>query len=55
MPQLNPSPWFFILVTSWLIFLFIFAYKIKGICPLQKPHAALIMMSVTHRWSWLWT
>nr|AVY52074.1 ATP synthase F0 subunit 8 [Oreolalax rhodostigmatus] len=54
MPQLDPSPWFFIFIMSWLIFLFIFVYKIKGICPFQKPYTTLIMMPVARNWFWLW-
>nr|QZK22863.1 ATP synthase F0 subunit 8 [Megophrys gigantica] len=30
MPQLNPAPWFMILVSSWLIFLILLIPKIKG-------------------------
>nr|AMR74896.1 ATP synthase subunit 8 [Oreolalax major]QKZ95146.1 ATP synthase F0 subunit 8 [Oreolalax major] len=55
MPQLNPSPWFFILTLSWLVFLFIFTSKIKNIRPLQKPHTTLIFVPTINHWPWSWT
>nr|YP_009905743.1 ATP synthase F0 subunit 8 [Oreolalax omeimontis]QLG90104.1 ATP synthase F0 subunit 8 [Oreolalax omeimontis] len=54
MPQLNPSPWFFVLTLSWLIFLFIFTYKIKGIRLIQKPLIALTFSPEVYYWHWLW-
>nr|YP_009258897.1 ATP synthase F0 subunit 8 [Lophonectes gallus]AID59854.1 ATP synthase F0 subunit 8 [Lophonectes gallus] len=54
MPQLNPAPWFMILLFSWLIFLTIVPNKVlEHNTPnepvAQDPHAA---QKTTWTWPW---
>nr|YP_009117090.1 ATP synthase F0 subunit 8 [Pelotretis flavilatus]AGI78925.1 ATP synthase F0 subunit 8 [Pelotretis flavilatus] len=54
MPQLNPSPWFAILVFSWLIFLTIIPMKIiKHIFP-NAMTALSTKAPITMTWYWPW-
>nr|QOD97783.1 ATP synthase F0 subunit 8 [Scopus umbretta] len=55
MPQLNPHPWFLVMLTSWLTFLLIIQPKLTTFTstnpPLNKPHTA----TKTTPWPWPWT
>nr|YP_009019748.1 ATP synthase subunit 8 [Sagittarius serpentarius]AHJ91129.1 ATP synthase subunit 8 [Sagittarius serpentarius]QOD97883.1 ATP synthase F0 subunit 8 [Sagittarius serpentarius] len=57
MPQLNPGPWFFIMLISWLTLSFILQPKIlthiSTNTPTNKPNKPL----TTHPtpWNWPWT
>nr|WIL10187.1 ATP synthase F0 subunit 8 [Megophrys spinata] len=53
MPQLNPTPWFMILVTSWSIFLILLAPKIKNFNFLHNP-LPLTLRIKGYYWPWLW-
>nr|ADW93342.1 ATPase 8 [Brachymeles boulengeri boulengeri] len=55
MPQLNPSPWFFILLLSWTILLLIFKTKTLMSTPHNNP--TLTDLTTTHMtpWNWPWT
>nr|AGN71358.1 ATP synthase F0 subunit 8 [Nyctimystes kubori] len=53
MPQLDPMPWFFILMASWTIFLLLAPAKLTKLQhlndPTPKPHK-----SSTNSWTWPW-
>nr|YP_009363463.1 ATPase subunit 8 [Merops viridis]AOS52800.1 ATPase subunit 8 [Merops viridis] len=55
MPQLNPNPWFLIMLTSWLIWLLILQPKLLSFTthnpPINKPSTTL----KTSSWPWPWT
>nr|WNH37196.1 ATP synthase F0 subunit 8 [Urophycis regia] len=54
MPQLNPAPWFMILVFSWMIFLVIIPPKIlKHIFP-NEPSPQNATKTQTTPWDWPW-
>nr|AGN71041.1 ATP synthase F0 subunit 8 [Megophrys carinense] len=53
MPQLNPAPWFMILITSWLIFLTLLTPKIKSFKFFENPTSPPLQIQ-NHHWPWLW-
>nr|YP_003002343.1 ATP synthase F0 subunit 8 [Gillichthys seta]ACI23023.1 ATP synthase F0 subunit 8 [Gillichthys seta] len=54
MPQLNPAPWFAILVFSWLVFLTIIVPKtLNHIFP-NEPSAQSTKTPKTNAWPWIW-
>nr|BAW19694.1 ATPase 8 [Chaenogobius annularis] len=54
MPQLDPSPWFAILVFSWLVFLVIVVPKtLKHNFP-NEPSIQNTQAPETKSWSWPW-
>nr|YP_007624323.1 ATP synthase F0 subunit 8 [Grus paradisea]ACN53609.1 ATP synthase F0 subunit 8 [Grus paradisea]QKM77615.1 ATP synthase F0 subunit 8 [Grus paradisea] len=56
MPQLNPSPWFFIMLTSWLTFSLIIQPKLLSFIP-TNPLSNLstpTMTTKTTPWTWPW-
>nr|UDN39091.1 ATP synthase subunit 8 [Hyphessobrycon roseus] len=54
MPQLILNPWFFILVTSWLIFLTIIPSKVMNFYFNNEPETASALKPKTHTWDWTW-
>nr|YP_009160681.1 ATP synthase F0 subunit 8 [Lefua nikkonis]BAS04677.1 ATPase subunit 8 [Lefua nikkonis] len=53
MPQLNPAPWFAILVFSWLVFLFIPTKVMNH----TSPNEPALLDSEKHKtepWDWPW-
>nr|ANW06493.1 ATP synthase F0 subunit 8 [Scutiger ningshanensis] len=58
MPQLNPSPWFLILILSWFVFLIVFTPKIHKIHPTVKSNTAMISTPEIYHsfypWNWIW-
>nr|NP_443337.1 ATP synthase F0 subunit 8 [Percopsis transmontana]UXB58982.1 ATP synthase F0 subunit 8 [Percopsis transmontana]BAB70148.1 ATPase subunit 8 [Percopsis transmontana] len=54
MPQLNPSPWFMVLVFSWLVFLTILPPKIVAHTFPNDPAAQSTETTKTEPWSWPW-
>nr|YP_009328208.1 ATP synthase F0 subunit 8 [Macrognathus pancalus]APD28176.1 ATP synthase F0 subunit 8 [Macrognathus pancalus] len=54
MPQLNPSPWFGILVFSWFIFLTIIPLKIMSHLPPNEAISQDTLLFITEAWSWPW-
>nr|AYN73418.1 ATP synthase F0 subunit 8 [Bucco macrodactylus] len=55
MPQLNPNPWFFIMLISWTIFTLIIQPKLTTFTstnPLSDKAAPTIK---TTPWLWPWT
>nr|YP_009160720.1 ATP synthase F0 subunit 8 [Tanakia tanago]BAS04768.1 ATPase subunit 8 [Tanakia tanago]BCB28873.1 ATP synthase F0 subunit 8 [Tanakia tanago] len=54
MPQLNPNPWFAILVFSWVIFLTIIPAKILNHV---TPNELTLVSAEKHKtepWDWPW-
>nr|ABU68937.1 ATP synthase subunit 8 [Alcedo quadribrachys] len=55
MPQLNPNPWFFIMLLSWLTFSFIIQPKIMTFISTNSPISKTHMPTKTTPWTWPWT
>nr|YP_010956566.1 ATP synthase F0 subunit 8 [Synodus poeyi]WMY89659.1 ATP synthase F0 subunit 8 [Synodus poeyi] len=55
MPQLNPAPWFSILVFSWLVFLVLIPPKIISHSFPQEPLARTTDTMKSHPWTWPWS
>nr|AMB36487.1 ATP synthase F0 subunit 8 [Pandaka pygmaea] len=54
MPQLNPAPWFAILVFSWLVFLFLVMPKTLDHTFPNEPAAQTMKDLVLDPWPWQW-
>nr|YP_009348687.1 ATPase subunit 8 [Opsopoeodus emiliae]BAW88136.1 ATPase subunit 8 [Opsopoeodus emiliae] len=54
MPQLNPNPWFAILVFSWLIFLTIIPLKVLNHLTPNEPVLMNEDKHSTDSWNWPW-
>nr|AOA60261.1 ATPase subunit 8 [Pseudomugil reticulatus] len=54
MPQLNPSPWFAILVFTWLTFLTFIPPKIMAHTYPYEPTLQDTQSPKTQPWNWLW-
>nr|YP_009676286.1 ATP synthase F0 subunit 8 [Scolopsis ciliata]QDE13207.1 ATP synthase F0 subunit 8 [Scolopsis ciliata]QQY98717.1 ATP subunit 8 [Scolopsis ciliata] len=54
MPQLNPAPWFAILVFSWVVFLVILPSKVMGHLPPNDLAMITIDNALADPWSWPW-
>nr|AAG21362.1 ATPase subunit 8 [Coereba flaveola]ABU51956.1 ATP synthase subunit 8 [Coereba flaveola]ABU51958.1 ATP synthase subunit 8 [Coereba flaveola]ABU51968.1 ATP synthase subunit 8 [Coereba flaveola]ABU51984.1 ATP synthase subunit 8 [Coereba flaveola] len=55
MPQLNPHPWFFIMLTSWLTFTLIIQPKILTFVSMNPPSSKRPVTPSTTPWTWPWT
>nr|UPM51950.1 ATP synthase F0 subunit 8 [Cociella crocodilus] len=53
MPQLNPEPWFALLVYSWLIFGTIVPVKVKAFLYPNEPNYEKDSLDILS-WSWPW-
>nr|YP_009446491.1 ATP synthase F0 subunit 8 [Bokermannohyla alvarengai]ATY40979.1 ATP synthase F0 subunit 8 [Bokermannohyla alvarengai] len=54
MPQLNPSPWFLILMSSWVIFLIFLPLKVPSYHYPNEPSLHL-NEGLNKPWLWLWS
>nr|YP_009685716.1 ATP synthase F0 subunit 8 [Aphyosemion cognatum]QDX07527.1 ATP synthase F0 subunit 8 [Aphyosemion cognatum] len=54
MPQLNPAPWFMILIFAWAIFLFIIPQKVLAHNYPNDPGLQDLSNSKTELWNWPW-
>nr|YP_009311285.1 ATP synthase F0 subunit 8 [Oxynoemacheilus angorae]BAV70032.1 ATPase subunit 8 [Oxynoemacheilus angorae] len=54
MPQLNPAPWFAILVFSWLVFLVILPTKVMNHIVPNEPTILDSEKHKTESWDWPW-
>nr|YP_009685872.1 ATP synthase F0 subunit 8 [Archiaphyosemion guineense]QDV92548.1 ATP synthase F0 subunit 8 [Archiaphyosemion guineense] len=54
MPQLNPAPWFLILVITWLIFLTMIPPKVLAHHALNEPNVQSTDKTMTSPWNWPW-
>nr|YP_010154907.1 ATP synthase F0 subunit 8 [Glossogobius aureus]QQX28250.1 ATP synthase F0 subunit 8 [Glossogobius aureus] len=55
MPQLNPAPWFPILILSWLVFLILVKPKVLSHTFPNEPAAQSSQAPKTEPWTWPWT
>nr|YP_009551314.1 ATP synthase F0 subunit 8 [Chrysiptera biocellata]ALO81651.1 ATP synthase F0 subunit 8 [Chrysiptera biocellata] len=55
MPQLNPLPWFSILVFSWLIFLLIIPAKVTAHAYPNELIPQTMEKVMAEPWSWPWS
>nr|YP_003434094.1 ATP synthase F0 subunit 8 [Clinocottus analis]AAX77228.1 ATPase 8 [Clinocottus analis]ACO49626.1 ATP synthase F0 subunit 8 [Clinocottus analis] len=54
MPQLNPAPWFAILVFSWLVFLIVIPPKVMAHTFPNEPALQSADSLKTEAWPWSW-
>nr|YP_009739235.1 ATP synthase F0 subunit 8 [Ailia coila]QIC20054.1 ATP synthase F0 subunit 8 [Ailia coila] len=54
MPQLDPNPWFLILVFSWLIFLVVIPQKILSHTFTNETTAPSAEKLKSNVWNWPW-
>nr|WBR66610.1 ATP synthase F0 subunit 8 [Microphysogobio pseudoelongatus] len=54
MPQLNPNPWFAILVFSWIIFFTVIPIKILNHTTPNEPAPMSEEKHKTEPWDWPW-
>nr|AFY11271.1 ATPase subunit 8 [Centromochlus existimatus]AFY11283.1 ATPase subunit 8 [Centromochlus existimatus]AFY11293.1 ATPase subunit 8 [Centromochlus existimatus]AFY11299.1 ATPase subunit 8 [Centromochlus existimatus]AFY11309.1 ATPase subunit 8 [Centromochlus existimatus] len=54
MPQLNPAPWFAILVLSWLIFLTVVPQKVMNHSFTNEITALSTKSLKSDIWNWPW-
>nr|BAJ54445.1 ATPase subunits 8 [Hyperopisus bebe] len=54
MPQLNPAPWFLLLIFSWLIFLTVIPQKVMQHNFLGEPAPRTAKEYTSTPWTWPW-
>nr|WNH37234.1 ATP synthase F0 subunit 8 [Synchiropus goodenbeani] len=54
MPQLDPAPWFLIMVFTWTIFLGFMPFKIMSHSFPNKPLPNAKEVSTKNPWTWPW-
>nr|ADZ15109.1 ATP synthase subunit 8 [Celeus elegans]ADZ15114.1 ATP synthase subunit 8 [Celeus lugubris]ADZ15110.1 ATP synthase subunit 8 [Celeus elegans]ADZ15111.1 ATP synthase subunit 8 [Celeus elegans]ADZ15112.1 ATP synthase subunit 8 [Celeus elegans] len=55
MPQLNPNPWFFIMLLSWLTFSLMIQPKLLSFPHTNLPTNKSPATTKTTPWAWPWT
>nr|AAT72185.1 ATP synthase F0 subunit 8 [Hydrobates pelagicus] len=55
MPQLNPNPWLFIMLLSWLTFSLIIQPKFLMLISTNPPSNKAPTTVKTTPWTWPWT
>ncbi|YP_009944822.1 ATP synthase F0 subunit 8 (mitochondrion) [Aphelocoma coerulescens] len=55
MPQLNPNPWFFILLISWLTYSMVIQPKLASFISMNPPSDKIQTTPTTTPWTWPWT
>nr|YP_009048826.1 ATP synthase F0 subunit 8 [Ixobrychus flavicollis]AHN95893.1 ATP synthase F0 subunit 8 [Ixobrychus flavicollis]AID52452.1 ATP synthase F0 subunit 8 [Ixobrychus flavicollis] len=55
MPQLNPNPWFLIMLVSWAVFSLIIQPKLLSFTTINPFSTKLKMTTKTTSWTWPWT
>nr|YP_009944770.1 ATP synthase F0 subunit 8 [Pitta sordida]QOD96359.1 ATP synthase F0 subunit 8 [Pitta sordida] len=55
MPQLNPNPWFLIMLLSWLTFSTILQPKLLSFTPTNPPSTKTTTTPKHPSWNWPWT
>uniref|UniRef100_A0AAU8HN01 ATP synthase complex subunit 8 n=1 Tax=Rhinella tacana TaxID=2826103 RepID=A0AAU8HN01_9NEOB len=53
MPQLNPTPWFFILITAWTMFILFSPVKTPNYTHLNNP-TPQTFKNLSKSWLWPW-
>nr|YP_009685677.1 ATP synthase F0 subunit 8 [Nothobranchius vosseleri]QDU24402.1 ATP synthase F0 subunit 8 [Nothobranchius vosseleri] len=54
MPQLNPTPWFTIMLFAWFLFLTVIPPKILAHISPNDPLLREVNNSKTESWAWTW-
>nr|YP_009685859.1 ATP synthase F0 subunit 8 [Aphyosemion gabunense]QDV92587.1 ATP synthase F0 subunit 8 [Aphyosemion gabunense] len=54
MPQLNPAPWFIILIFAWVVFLVMMPPKVLAHKSSNNPELPITSSSKTEFWAWPW-
>nr|YP_009236031.1 ATPase subunit 8 [Pungitius hellenicus]AME17747.1 ATPase subunit 8 [Pungitius hellenicus] len=54
MPQLDPSPWFAMLIFSWLVFLIVIPPKVMAHVFPSEPALQSAEKRFTDPWTWPW-
>nr|WNH22210.1 ATP synthase F0 subunit 8 [Bellator brachychir] len=54
MPQLNPSPWFAILIFTWLVFLVVLTPKVTAHMFPNEPTLLSAKTLKMDPWTWPW-
>nr|BAK42294.1 ATPase subunit 8 [Astroblepus sp. NM-2010] len=54
MPQLNPNPWFAILVFSWMVFLLMIPHKVLNHTFTNEPTPTNLSPIKLETWNWPW-
>nr|YP_010001006.1 ATP synthase F0 subunit 8 [Sapayoa aenigma]QOD96944.1 ATP synthase F0 subunit 8 [Sapayoa aenigma] len=55
MPQLNPYPWFFIMLTSWITYSTILQPKLLPFTLTNPPTTKPMATPKPSSWNWPWT
>nr|YP_009991717.1 ATP synthase F0 subunit 8 [Piaya cayana]QNN84539.1 ATP synthase F0 subunit 8 [Piaya cayana] len=55
MPQLNPNPWFLIMLLTWFTFLLIIQPKVLSFLQTNSPSTKHTLPHKTTSWTWPWT
>nr|BAV90239.1 ATPase subunit 8 [Bubo blakistoni] len=55
MPQLNPSPWLFTMLTTWLVLSLIIQPKLSAFTSTNSPSHKPPTPTKTTSWTWPWT
>nr|NP_007527.1 ATP synthase F0 subunit 8 [Rhea americana]O79396.1 RecName: Full=ATP synthase protein 8; AltName: Full=A6L; AltName: Full=F-ATPase subunit 8 [Rhea americana]ACF35286.1 ATP synthase F0 subunit 8 [Capito dayi]AAD32506.1 ATPase 8 [Rhea americana]QNN84916.1 ATP synthase F0 subunit 8 [Rhea americana]CAA76505.1 adenine triphosphatase subunit 8 [Rhea americana] len=55
MPQLNPNPWFFIMIMSWAVFLLLIQPKLLSFTHTNLPSNKPLSTPNPTPWTWPWT
>nr|QJX58571.1 ATP synthase F0 subunit 8 [Chlamydera nuchalis nuchalis] len=55
MPQLNPGPWLFIMLISWMTYSLIIQPKIMSFISTNPPSNKTQITTNTTPWDWPWT
>nr|QOD97604.1 ATP synthase F0 subunit 8 [Ciconia maguari] len=55
MPQLNPNPWFYIMLATWLTLLLAIQPKLLSFTTTNQPSNKLPTATKTTPWTWPWT
>uniref|UniRef100_A0A513U7S8 ATP synthase complex subunit 8 n=2 Tax=Pogoniulus pusillus TaxID=488313 RepID=A0A513U7S8_9PICI len=55
MPQLNPNPWFYIMILSWFTFSLLIQPKLLKFTPTGSPTNKTPSTHKTTPWHWPWT
>nr|ALK24392.1 ATP synthase subunit 8 [Ara militaris]ALK24395.1 ATP synthase subunit 8 [Ara militaris] len=55
MPQLNPSPWLFIMITSWFALSLVFQPKTLSFTSTNTPINKTPTATKNHPWPWPWS
>nr|AAM73947.1 ATPase 8 [Chrysococcyx lucidus plagosus]AAM73949.1 ATPase 8 [Chrysococcyx lucidus plagosus]AAM73951.1 ATPase 8 [Chrysococcyx lucidus plagosus]AAM73953.1 ATPase 8 [Chrysococcyx lucidus plagosus]AAM73955.1 ATPase 8 [Chrysococcyx lucidus plagosus] len=55
MPQLNPNPWFSIMLMTWFTFLLIIQPKLLSFIQTNSPSTKSTLPHKTTPWTWPWT